>query len=112
MKRIKDDAIALTEEELEKEPGQEVTTLNFSEVLQEEENLKKTTYYNDRTLADESKYYKLYQQLADFMKPFDNPLDHPGYLSKKAVTSQLEAIVDNYDDFYSSVRTTKTHINT
>jgi hypothetical protein len=95
--------IYLTEEELDKESEQEVTTLNFSEVLQEEENLKKTTYYNDRTLADESKYYKLYQQLADFMKPFDNPLDHPGYLSKKAVTSQLEAIVDNYDDFYSSV---------
>lgn len=95
--------IYLTQEEIEKEPGQEVSTLNFSEVLQEEENLKKTTYYNDRTLADESKYYKLYQQLADFMKPFDNPLDHPGYLSKKAVTSQLEAIVDNYEDFYSSV---------
>ena len=93
----------LTEEENDKEPDGEIITLDFGETLQQEEDIKKTTYFNDRTLADESKYYKLYQQLADFMKPFENPLDHPGYLSKKVVSAQLEAIVDNYDDFYSSV---------
>ena len=95
--------VYLTEEERDKESEREFIPLDFDETVQEEENIKKTTYYNDRTLADESKYYKLYQQLADFMKPFENPLDHPGYLSKKAVSTQLEAIVDNYDDFYSSV---------
>ena len=92
----------LTAEEKDPE-GAENNALDFDEQLKEEENIQKTTYYNDRTFADESKYYKLYQQLADFMKPFENPLDHPGYLSKKVVKTQLEAIVDNYDDFYSSV---------
>jgi hypothetical protein len=90
------------EEEMGESVG-ETIPIRFGEAIDEEENIKKTTYYNDRTLADESKYYKLYQQLADFMKPFENPVDHPGYLSKKAVASQLEAIIDNYDDFYSSV---------
>jgi hypothetical protein len=93
----------MVEGEGDNEQDNESKVLHFVEVLQEEENIQKTTYYNDRTLADESKYYKLYQQLADFMKPFENPLDHPGYLSKKAVKTQLEAIIDNYDDFYSSV---------
>ena len=81
----------------------DVTQLNFDSVLSEEENIKKTTYYNDRTLADESKYYKLYQQLANIMEPFENPIDHPLYLNKAAVKTGLEAIVDNYDDFNSSI---------
>lgn len=94
--------IYLAEEE-SAEPDGEIINLRFNEIIEEEENIKKTTYFNYRTLADESKYYKVYQQLADFMKPFENPPDHPGYLSKKAVATQLEAIIDNYDDFYSSV---------
>ena len=91
------------------EEGEEIDTnadvvqLNFDSVLNEEENIKKTTYYNERTLTDESKYYKLYQQLANFMEPFENPIDHPGYLNKAVVKTGLEAIVDNYDEFNSSI---------
>ena len=96
--------IYLTPEEKEEEITQgDTIPLLFDEVLNEEENIKKTTYFNDRTLVDESKYYKLYQQLEDLMKPFENPIDHPAYLNKGNVRTNLETIIENYDEFYSSV---------
>ena len=75
----------------------------FDRALTDEEEVKKNTYYNDRTLADESKYYKVYQQLADLVRPFEDPAEHPGFLEKAEVKTALETIVDNYDEFYSSV---------
>ena len=75
----------------------------FDEILGEEERIKSDTYYNDRTLADESKYYKVYQQLADLMRPFENPSEHMGFLAETDVKTGIETVVDNYDEFYSSV---------
>jgi hypothetical protein len=75
----------------------------FDEILGEEERIKSETYYNDRTLADESKYYKVYQQLADLMRPFENPTEHMGFLAETDVKTAIETVVDNYDEFYSSV---------
>ena len=75
----------------------------FDEIMSEEERIKSETYYNDRTLADESKYYKVYQQLADLMRPFENPSEDIGTLGKTDVKTAIEAVVDNYDEFYSSV---------
>ena len=75
----------------------------FDKVLSDEEELKRTTYYNEQTVADESKYYKLYQQLEDYMRPFENPAENPHFLESKEVRASLEAIVDNLDEFYSSV---------
>jgi hypothetical protein len=75
----------------------------FDKVLTDEEELKRVTYYNEQTVADESKYYKLYQQLEDYMRPFENPAENPQFLESKEVRASLEAIVDNLDDFYSSV---------
>jgi len=81
----------------------DIETFVIDEVLKEESNIKQNMYFNDRAVSDESKYYKLYQQLADYMEPFKDPLDHPCYLNKSAVKTNLESIVDNYDDFNSSV---------
>ena len=75
----------------------------FDRAITDEEEVKKNTYYNDRTLADESKYYKVYQQLADLVRPFEDPAEHPGFLEKAEVKTALETIVDNYDEFFSSV---------
>jgi hypothetical protein len=95
--------VYVSPENKEEESNSDIIPFIFDDVIQEEENIKKNTYYNDRTLADESKYFKIYQQLADLMKPFENPPDHPEYLSKKAVQASLEAIISNYDEFNSSV---------
>jgi hypothetical protein len=75
----------------------------FDHVLDAEEKIKKSTYYNEQTVSDESKYYKLYQQLDDFMRPFENPSMSPQYLASKEVRASMETIVNNLDDFYSSV---------
>ena len=91
------------DEENKEDTGGDIESFVFDAILQEEENIKKQTYYNNRTLADESKYYKVYQQLADIMKPFENPADHPEFLSRNPVKTNLEAIVDNFDKFSSSV---------
>ena len=75
----------------------------FDKVLTDEEAVKRSTYYNEQTVADESKYYRLYQQLEDYMRPFENPADNPHFIESKEVRIALEAIVDNLDEFYSSV---------
>ena len=81
----------------------DVEPLNFHTTLNEEQNIIKNMYFNDRSITDESKYYKLYQQLADYMEPFENPFDYPVYLNKSDVKTNLESIVDNNGDFNSSV---------
>jgi hypothetical protein len=92
------------EEDFEAVPqNDDVSTFVFDNVLNEEENIKKTTYYNERTVSDESKYYKLYQQLSDLMRPFENPVENPNFLASVEVRSSMEAIVDNLDEFNSSV---------
>jgi len=81
----------------------DVVSILFDEVLNEEEKTKQNTYYNDRTVMDENKYYKLYQQLEEYMRPFENPAENPHFLMSKEVRTSMEAIVDNLDDFYSSI---------
>lgn len=98
------------DEEGDESPQGDIISISIDDTIDQEENLKKTTYYNDRTFADESKYYKLYKQLDDFMRPFENPTvatameNQSGFLNKDEVRTNLEAIIDNYDEFYSSVK--------
>ena len=91
-------------------PGEDIdindtdtTPIVIDDVLGEQQNIVKNMYFNDRAITDESKYYKLYQQLADLMEPFENPLELPNYLNKANVKTNLESIVDNYGEFDSSV---------
>jgi hypothetical protein len=91
------------EESEDIQPSGDILPSPFDNALEYEENLKKNTYYNEQTVSDESKYYKLYQQLEDVMRPFENPAENPQFLVSKEVRASMEAIVDNLDDFYSSV---------
>jgi len=81
----------------------DVLPLVFDEVLQEEEATKRNNYYNEQTVMDENRYYRLYQRLEDSMRPFDAPTETPHILSSIEVQASMEAIVDNLDEFYSSV---------
>ena len=87
----------------DEESENDTIPLIIDEVLDEQQRIVKNMYYNDRAITDESRYYKLYQQLEDLMEPFENPLDHPSYLNKATVKTNLESIVDNYGEFDSSV---------
>jgi hypothetical protein len=73
------------------------------DILNDEEKIKQKTYYNEHTIMDENKYYKLYQQLEDYMRPFDSPAENPHFLASKEVQSPMEAIIENMHEFYSSV---------
>jgi len=68
-----------------------------------EEKLKRDVYYKNNSITDESKYVNLYRQLADLMTPFENPDEIPNFLQNKRVLTNIEAIVDNLNEFNSSV---------
>lgn len=95
--------IYLNEDNEDIQKSGDINPLIFDDVLNYEENIKKTTYYTEQTLSDESKYYKLYEQLEDVMRPFEDPSENPQFLISQEVRASMEAIVDNLDDFYSSV---------
>ena len=68
-----------------------------------EERLKRDVYYKNNSITEESKYVNLYRQLSDLMIPFENPEEIPNFLQNDHVRSNIEAIVENIDDFNSSV---------
>jgi hypothetical protein len=68
-----------------------------------EEKLKRDVYYKNNSITEESKYVNLYRQLTDLMIPFENPDEIPNFLQNERVRANIEAIVENIDDFNSSV---------
>lgn len=90
----------------------DANNLAFDRELKNEENMKKDIYYNSNSVNDESKYINLHRQLAHLMRPFEN-LDEnaASFLQSDEVRANIEAIVDNYDDFYSSVVTGTNQMN-
>ena len=64
-------------------------------------DIQKKTYYENRASSGIHHYYDMYQSIHDFGKPFIEPLNHH-FLINDHVKTNLEAIVDNLDDHYSS----------
>ena len=75
----------------------------IDDVINYEENLKRDVYYKNNSITEESKYVNLYRQLTDLMIPFENPDEIPNFLHNEKVRANMEAIVDNIDEFNSSV---------
>ena len=75
----------------------------IDDALNHEEKLKSDVYYNSNVITEESKYVNLYKQLSDLFVPFENPDEIPNFLQNERVRANMEAIVDNIDDFNSSV---------
>lgn len=80
----------------------DINTQPMVEVIQNEEKMKNDVYYNNNTVNDETKYVNYQRQLSSFMSSFENFDENTG-LNMTEVRANIEAIVDNYDDFYSSV---------
>jgi len=81
---------------------------SFESVLQLEDRVKTETYYKNNSDNGQNKLYNMYKQLDDFMRPFENPSfqENPTIQIASTVRTQIEAIVDNLDDFYSTVSKT------
>ena len=76
----------------------------LDEILDDENKLKEEIYYNKNPMYDEGIYTKFYRQLSDLMTPFVNmESDSNIHLDTVLVKANLEAIVDNFDEFNSSV---------
>jgi len=79
----------------------DVSVEYIDDVIEYEENLKRDVYYKNNTITEESKYANLYRQLTDLMVPFEEGASQ--LLHNGRVQTNLEAIVDNLDNFNSSV---------
>jgi hypothetical protein len=63
-----------------------------------------TDTYNENDVPDgENKYIYLLRSLQPFLTPYDNPNDPDTYLTSKQVQTSITAVVDNLEEFYSSV---------
>jgi len=71
-------------------------------ILQEEENTKNQTFYKNHNKIDEVKYANMYKQINDYQTPFQSPYNNKATLSDKEVKANLEAIIDNLGDFFST----------
>jgi hypothetical protein len=80
----------------------DISVDSFESVIQLEEQVKTETYYKNQSDNGQSKLYNMYKQLEDFMRPFENPSLHenPTIQIATTVKTQIEAIIDNLDDFY------------
>lgn len=76
---------------------------NSVSVIENEVNMQDTIYYKNKSSTETSRYYTMYETLADSMKPFIEQSDSREFLVNERVNADLEAIVDNIEDHYSSV---------
>ena len=75
-------------------------TLEIAEVLESDTQTMNRVYYENKA-GEENKYLSLYQSMNDSMTPFSQQPDSPDYLTNQRVKINLEAIIQNTEDFYS-----------
>ena len=83
------------------ESGDSDDTLATGEILDEDEQLKRTVYYDNKS-GEANRYLSLNQSQADSVRPFYPLGDSPDQLVNQKVKTDLEAIIQNTEDFYST----------
>ena len=82
----------------------DIAEYNIIDTLTEEEKIKDHSFYKNYSKINEVKYVSMHQQIHDFQTPFLPPENYNEiFLCDKEVQTNLEAIVDNLGDFYSTV---------
>ena len=85
----------------------DITVESFETVLQLEEQIKTETYYKNSSDNGQTKLYNMYKQISDLMTPFENPNESSATIQAAiTVKTGIESIIDNLDDFYSTVSKT------
>jgi len=74
--------------------------LSIVQVLKEDINTQNRVYYENRS-GEENRYFSLYQSLEDSMRPFHEQQNNSSYLTNKRVMTNIEAIIQEDEDFYS-----------
>jgi len=81
----------------------DVSEYNDASELEREEQTKKTAYYENRQRVDHVKYASLYRETNPYSIPFEQPTQSDIYMTKQRVSADIEAIIDNLSEFYSTV---------
>ena len=59
-------------------------------------------YKHNRVPDGQNKYYYLMRNLQDLLTPFTFPLDKSNVITEKSVESNILAVIDNLEDFYTT----------
>lgn len=68
----------------------------------DEFDLHNSTYYENKSASGVNRFYNMYESIHDYGKSFIEPTDNNEFLLNDYVKTNLEAIVDNLEDHYSS----------
>jgi hypothetical protein len=82
---------------------EDVEDVNLEDVLKEQHKIQKS-YQNDEYVGEGSRYVKLHQSLADMMTPFEDPIRPGTLVANQEIQENIDCIVNNLEDFYSSSR--------
>ena len=82
---------------------EDINNLDLKGILREQFDEQKN-YMNNVSAGEGLKYVKSYQSLADMMTPFDDPLRTGILLENQEIQANIDCIVGNLQDFYSSSR--------
>jgi len=80
----------------------DVSEYNDANELEREEQTKKDAYYENKQRVNHVKYASLYQETNPYTMPFEQPPANDIYVTKQRVHADIEAIIDNLEDFYST----------
>jgi hypothetical protein len=82
---------------------EDVENVNLDTVLKEQYQIQKT-YQENESSGEALKYVKLHEAVSDIMTPYEDPL-HPGrLLANHEIQENIDCIVNNLQDFYSTSR--------
>jgi len=79
----------------------DITNVDLKDILREQFDEQKN-YMKNVSLGEGLKYVKSYQSLADMMTPFEDPLRPGTLLENHEIQSNIDCIVTNLQDFYST----------
>lgn len=83
------------------EDGDEDEIIDTGIILESDNEIMNRVYYENRS-SEENRYLSLYQSMNDSMTPFIELPDSPENLINKPVKTNLETIISNTEDFYST----------
>ena len=99
---IKEEPFEEEDVQEDEEQTKDSVILNLEKVLKDETEIM-DQYKNNRTPANVNKYDNLHNELNSYYTPFDNPNNMENKLLTKRVENNLNVVVNNLDDFTSSV---------
>jgi hypothetical protein len=82
--------------------NEDIVQEKIEETLVSIENAQ-TEYYKNISKTRTVTYISTEQRINNIMTPFEEPFDKPSFLTMQQIQTNMECVVDNLNDFYSTV---------